>query len=209
LSEAKAANESIRFLQELLELTDVMRVPDDLTAESIGSSQVDISTRQIVAQSIKQIEHTLREHPLARARMLTAVGMTAFNIGMVIDARPLMVEAVQLFENVVELQSMEAVKAMVVPARIAAEQRDYESAHLWFKKSRAVLRNLDSEESLAWADICIYETWMGLNWKNGGYVRWQCDNATRAVLIKTKLLGSMHPQTVIARTIATLAGLVT
>ena len=205
IAEAAAANESIHFIQELFAATDIARAtPDDLEA-SAEPLAVGVQTREIVELSIARLQNSLHAHPLARARVLTTVGATALSVGMVAEARPLLSEAVELYRDSGQGESLAASEAMTALARVEATSRNYSVAFELFDRSSAVLKKLSLADSLAQADIDVYRTWMGLAWKQRNFVSDCLRDVERAVDIRRKHLGEHHPQTVLARTIATLA----
>jgi tetratricopeptide (TPR) repeat protein len=204
-AETEAARQSISLIQELFAATDFVELIPDHRDPSPEQHVVRIPTRQLLELTIARLDNTLKHHPLARARLLTTVGVTAVNVGMLIDAGPILKEALELYRASGQGETVLAAETLIALAQIEAFNREFDPAAELYAQSAVLLRDLSLGDSLLQAKLGVSRVWLGLTCKRHNYVAKCLSESERAVEIRRSHLGEQHPQTILAQAIHTLA----
>ncbi len=205
LSEASAANESIQMLERLFDATLVGQ--DSVPAMSAKgySEAVKGSGRDVVQHGIEQMKTSLVDHPLARARLLTSIGTSALDLGMVHEARQLVSEALAIYQAEKQDRSISAAAAWTTLARIDAEQRSFDASRQEFLLAQTILRDLNAEKTMMWANTCVYHTYAAIGNRNKAWLVESLPNVWRAAAFKAEVLGREHPHSALAYSAAAIA----
>lgn len=97
-SEADAANQMVTFLEEIF--------------SSVEPQDEALTARDLVDRSVERVQQSLDIDPAARGRLLSLLGRTYNRLGLYPEARPLLVEALELCEQAHGGESLEVAQVL-------------------------------------------------------------------------------------------------
>jgi tetratricopeptide (TPR) repeat protein len=202
LLDAAAANDAVRIIEELFDSTMLAMSSNDFS-QSVPQTRysIDVSAREMIDRSVSMLRTSLNEKPLLRARLLTAIGVSALNVGQIKEARPLIAESITIYEKHHNQESLAAANSYLAIARIETEMWQYDAAVEAFEKTKSILKKQNAENSNLWADTIVYDAWMRVTGQHQGDVQHNLRSLEQALEVKKRLFGETNAQAVVAETV--------
>lgn len=127
-AEAVRANQVADALAGVFRSSDPIDIFTDGLAPPPWETQRTKTAEQLLRSATDQFRTTLTDQPLARGRLLGTAGICFRNLGLVADARPLLVESLDLRRQTLPADHPEVADAELQLGRLDLEAGDYPTA---------------------------------------------------------------------------------
>jgi serine/threonine protein kinase/Tfp pilus assembly protein PilF len=173
------ATSVVEFLVDLFEVSD--------PGEARGNT---ITAREILEKGAKEIEQSLEEQPLIRARMMETIGTVYRKLGLYEDAAPLLERALEINETRLDADSPRLAESLLSIALLYDDQGKYEDAEKFVRRSLDIRGKALNPDHPDYAESLLELGW--LNYKKGKFPEAE-SCFQRTFEIREKAFGPNHP----------------
>lgn len=191
--EAEIARQTTQFLENLFRSANVTGLGNLGFRVADARAGANLSARDVVLLGVDRLKEQLHDQPHVRAQLLAAVGETAFNLGMLHEARALLREAVELRRTVGALDDPVGAEALSTLGMIEMQRGDLEQSANLLEQALAIQRRHYGADDLR---VATTETMRGFlavssTRSQGDGLDW----LKHAADVRRRRLGPLSPET--------------
>jgi serine/threonine protein kinase len=173
------ATNVVEFMVDLFEVSD--------PGEARGNA---ITAREILEKGAKEIEQSLKEQPLVRARMMETIGTVYRKLGLYKEAEPLLKRALEIGESRLSDNSPRLAESLLSLALLYDDQGKYEEAEKLAQRSLEIREDILNSDHPDFAESLLELGW--LSYKKGKFPEAE-SYFQRTLEIREKAYGPSHP----------------